>query len=231
MCRAAGEHKPAANGHSQRTQRSGADGEKTQVDATKFAFAIQDAGSVNHIVVFLLGTIPFQPGYGATVHMLWPGKQQWQLLGIQLRNTAGEPADMSIEDLTGLSAAATLGISVEPLPLILSQMSSLPAASASSPSLGAGPPPSSSAALVPAAAGGGHTVRDPTAVALRILENFYNYVTSFAASSVPAGAQVLGPPAQVVSPNAVVPVRIFVEWYNKICAKVKADPSSLFKDA
>jgi hypothetical protein len=34
-------------------------------------------------VVFLLGTIPFDPGYAATVHFLWPGGENgWKLLGM-----------------------------------------------------------------------------------------------------------------------------------------------------
>ena len=48
---------------------------------TKFAAQIPNAETVNHIVVFLTGAVPFQPGYGATVHFLWPGKE-WRLLGM-----------------------------------------------------------------------------------------------------------------------------------------------------
>lgn len=51
-----------------------------QVDVNKYVFELSDAQNINHIVVFLLGTIPFEPGYAATVHLLWPNKE-WQLLG------------------------------------------------------------------------------------------------------------------------------------------------------
>jgi hypothetical protein len=51
-----------------------------QVDVNKYVFELSDAQLINHIVVFLLGTIPFEPGYAATVHLLWPNKE-WQLLG------------------------------------------------------------------------------------------------------------------------------------------------------
>jgi hypothetical protein len=40
-----------------------------QVDAQKYLFQIYDATEVNHLVVFLTGTLP--EGYGATVHFLW----------------------------------------------------------------------------------------------------------------------------------------------------------------
>ena len=52
-----------------------------QVDVNKYVFELTDAQAINHIVVFLLGTIPFQPGFGATVHLLWPNKE-WQFLGV-----------------------------------------------------------------------------------------------------------------------------------------------------
>ncbi|KAJ3302675.1 hypothetical protein HDV03_004795 [Kappamyces sp. JEL0829] len=56
----------------------------TQVDTQRYIFQIQDAPTVNHLVVFLLGHTPFPPGYGATVHFLWPSASQpaWVFLGI-----------------------------------------------------------------------------------------------------------------------------------------------------
>jgi hypothetical protein len=48
----------------------------------KYIFELPDAASINHIVVFLLGTVPFDSGYAATVHFLWPGSEgNWKLLG------------------------------------------------------------------------------------------------------------------------------------------------------
>jgi hypothetical protein len=46
----------------------------------QYVFELTNAQTINHIVVFLLGTIPFEPGYAATVHLHWPNKE-WQLLG------------------------------------------------------------------------------------------------------------------------------------------------------
>ncbi|KAF8605453.1 DUF775-domain-containing protein [Ceratobasidium sp. AG-I] len=51
-----------------------------QVDETHAAFTIDAASNVNHICVFMLGTVPFPPGFAATVHFHWPGKG-FQLLG------------------------------------------------------------------------------------------------------------------------------------------------------
>ncbi|KAF9976023.1 hypothetical protein BGZ73_009234 [Actinomortierella ambigua] len=73
-----------------------------QVDVNKFTFQLDDANNINHIVVFLLGTIPFQDGYAATVHLLWPNKT-WQLLGM-ISNTKPS-AIFRLKDMTGRTGA------------------------------------------------------------------------------------------------------------------------------
>ncbi|KAJ3063658.1 hypothetical protein HDU98_000542 [Podochytrium sp. JEL0797] len=109
-----------------------------QVDQTKYVFELQDAKSINHIVVFLTGASPFPHGYGATVHFLWPNPNApptWQLLGLlsnekpsavfklgqrQSASTNSAAGDSMMEDSTNNLAneppiTAQLGISIEPL--------------------------------------------------------------------------------------------------------------------
>ncbi|EEB97838.1 hypothetical protein MPER_02756 [Moniliophthora perniciosa FA553] len=45
-----------------------------QVDETHALFELPNASTINHVCVFLLGTIPFPDGYGATVHFHWAGE-------------------------------------------------------------------------------------------------------------------------------------------------------------
>ena len=52
-----------------------------QVDETHALFELPNASAINHVCVFLLGTVPFPDGYGAAVHFHWPGKG-FQLLGM-----------------------------------------------------------------------------------------------------------------------------------------------------
>jgi protein Hikeshi len=52
----------------------------TIIDEQRAYFSVPNASQMNHICVFLLGTTPFPDGYGATVHLHWPGKG-FQLLG------------------------------------------------------------------------------------------------------------------------------------------------------
>merc|ERR1711962_1200836 len=55
-----------------------------QASPTNFITEIHDADSVNHVVVFLTGQLPFPEGLGGAVYFSWPqpeGGQTWQLLG------------------------------------------------------------------------------------------------------------------------------------------------------
>ncbi|KAJ9071060.1 hypothetical protein DSO57_1000737 [Entomophthora muscae] len=80
---------------------------------------------INHIVVFMLGTIPFEPGFGATVHFLWPNKV-WQFLEIITNEKPSAVFRLRPQDLANLDdlspdQTVTLGISIEPLQVVEQQ--------------------------------------------------------------------------------------------------------------
>lgn len=55
-----------------------------QVAGDKFVFNLPDYENVNHVVVFMLGTVPFPAGMGGAVYFSFPDPsvgQVWQLLG------------------------------------------------------------------------------------------------------------------------------------------------------
>ena len=56
-----------------------------KVSPTNCIAEIPDADSVNHVVIFLTGAIPFPDGMGGAVYFSWPqptgNGQVWQLLG------------------------------------------------------------------------------------------------------------------------------------------------------
>ncbi|CAG8619612.1 1851_t:CDS:2, partial [Acaulospora colombiana] len=204
-----------------------------QVDVNKYIFEIPDAATINHIVVLLLGTIPFEPGFAATVHFLWPGGEQgWKLLGMlsndkpsaifRLRGTAvpgvtsnvpsfGLPKllpnyteEMSMDDNDAPSASpvtATLGISIEQIAMVESQIATLRQTSNQQPS----------------------TTTEVSQIPLNILKNLYNYVTSFATSSTPFNAQIIG------TGNTYISIKVFQDWYDLFLRKVKADPNIVLK--
>ncbi|GFZ43018.1 hypothetical protein JCM24511_00736 [Saitozyma sp. JCM 24511] len=91
------------------------------VDETHFVFPLEQPYEINHLTVFLLGTIPFPEGYGASVHFAWPGKD-YIPLGVLTNSKPSSiyrlrphlPSDLPPNALA--SPPATLGIEIAPLP-------------------------------------------------------------------------------------------------------------------
>ncbi|KXN89715.1 hypothetical protein AN958_05255 [Leucoagaricus sp. SymC.cos] len=180
-----------------------------QIDETHALFELPQASNINHVCVFLLGTVPFPDGYGATVHFFWPGKG-FQLLGMQLSNdkpsvifrlrgtftsnpasshtqnafTSASPMPTSDADVT-----AILGLSIEPLDQVQAQMSALNSAVVKvTPDL----------------------TKDPNLLANRIINHLFNYVSSFINAS------------GTVTPDVMVPMSIISKWYDNFLSKVRA---------
>ncbi|KIK07065.1 hypothetical protein K443DRAFT_87991 [Laccaria amethystina LaAM-08-1] len=176
-----------------------------QIDDTHAYFQLQSASSINHICVFLLGTVPFPDGYGATVHFFWPGKG-FQLLGMlsnekpsaifRLKGTGFTSGTSTINAFSAFSqqgvqqndVTATLGLSIEPLSEIQLQMQTLP-----------------SALTKP----GADMMRDPTVLAERIVKHLFNYVSGFTGGS-------------GMSPDVAVPMSVIAKWYESFMGKIRA---------
>ncbi|KAJ2732227.1 hypothetical protein H4S06_006859 [Coemansia sp. BCRC 34490] len=206
-----------------------------QVDVNKYVFELSDAHSINHIVVFLLGTIPFEPGYAATVHLLWPNKS-WQLLGA-LSNDKPSAIFRLKSTLTPEEAAARmpsisaeLGISIEPLQAVEQQMQTKHQQQHQQDSTAMAAPTAQSHSLVPAssarAEGSGNVAGMPfqaaKAFSERVLQNLYDYAMSFAARQDPSTMGPIGSNA----PVQVLPVRVFEDWYASFLRKVQRDPDT-----
>jgi hypothetical protein len=178
-----------------------------QVDDTHAYFELANASTINHVCVFLIGTVPFPDGYGAAVHFFWPGKG-FQLLGMlsnekpsaifRLRGTySGETSSAAQNKFSTFSSAqpgaqqdvtAILGLSIEPLMQIQSQLQSLPSAVASP---------------------GSDLTRDPTKLAERIVKHLFNYISGFTSG---------GP----LSPDLAIPISLIAKWYETFLSKVRA---------
>ncbi|KAI0800074.1 DUF775-domain-containing protein [Fomes fomentarius] len=177
-----------------------------QIDETHAIFELPAAGSINHVCVFLLGTVPFPEGYGATVHFFWPGKG-FQLLGMlsnekpsaifrlrgtysaQSTNTHAVFTDAA-NDAGPSDVTAFLGLSVEPLPQIMQEVSVLP----------------SSVAKAQA-----NPVADATLMAERVVKNLFNYVSSF-----------VGGNPSAISPDLMIPMGMIAKWYENFVSKVRS---------
>ncbi|EEB05570.1 inositol metabolism protein Opi10 [Schizosaccharomyces japonicus yFS275] len=181
-----------------------------QISENQFLFVLENAESINHIVVFVLPTSPFPNGFGAKVYFQWPDKP-FQYLGyltnekpsaiFRLKNTV-QQFTQGAGPVSGITAS--LGISVEPLESIAQE------AMASS---------SSTALAKPAA--------PPSSIAERILKNLYNFLASFAVSNLPPYATGLGD----LRPNdTYVPLRVFQDWHAKFLSKLTNNPNFLNED-
>ncbi|KAH8083779.1 DUF775-domain-containing protein [Cristinia sonorae] len=172
-----------------------------QVDESHAMFEVPHAESINHMCVFLLGTVPFPNGYGATVHFFWPGKG-FQLLGMLSNDkpsaifrlkgtftsqTASEQAHPMFTAAAGFGVTTILWISIEPLSQISQQVSSLPSAVATR------------SAVAP----------DATVLAERIVKHLFNYISGF----VTGGS---------VTEETTVPMGVIARWYGSFLAKAKA---------
>ncbi|CAG8558489.1 9212_t:CDS:2 [Paraglomus occultum] len=215
-----------------------------QVDVNKYVFELPDAASINHIVVFLLGTIPFDPGYAATVHFLWPEKE-WKLLGMlsnekpsaifRLRGSIIPASQSTTSFSSGFTYTATrlLPSSTGGMSMDLNETTANASASVTA-VLGISIEPTD------VVAGQIKTLQSQTStpsftpsfdnltlIAVNVLKNLYNYTTSFTTSNLPFGAQILGDPA---GSQFFLPMKVFQEWYENFTRKVKVDPGFLLKN-
>ncbi|KAI9345208.1 hypothetical protein BDR26DRAFT_932298 [Obelidium mucronatum] len=196
-----------------------------QVDQSKYVFELHDATSINHIVVFLLGTTPFPQGYGATVHFLWyvyyrtKNRQAVFKLGQKQSSSSGSAGDSMMEDSNPNLLAheptitASLGISIEPLE---SCMRAVEAAKTHIDSAMGG----SEMALSTTKSIGS----DPHVIGSKLMESLYNYCSSFATNLPPGGNALFGRDWN----TTFVPLKAIQDWYQNLQRKFKIDPSGSF---
>ncbi|KAJ1309143.1 hypothetical protein OPQ81_004816 [Rhizoctonia solani] len=198
-----------------------------QIDETHVAFTIESAANVNHICVFMLGTVPFPPGYAATVHFHWPGKG-FQLLGMisnekpsavfRLRGSY-TPAQLQSHSTLSSAAAiggpvpatndvtAILGIAVEPIQVVEAQtnaISNLVQTGLSTDNRLVKP--------------GSQGLSDPTVLAERIVKHLFTYLSSFVSD-----------PGSL-SADTVIPLNIIRRWYDNFLAKIRSGGVSFLEN-
>ncbi|XP_043270385.1 protein OPI10 homolog [Venturia canescens] len=109
-----------------------------QVGETQFLITVNDADNINHIGLFLTGTVPFPEGMGGAVYFSWPDPNappNWQFLGYisnckpsaifkisnLKKNHEFENSNLGIFGIGKISHVAQIGVSVEPLNIIEQQ--------------------------------------------------------------------------------------------------------------
>ncbi|XP_076232163.1 protein OPI10 homolog [Calliopsis andreniformis] len=113
-----------------------------QIGENQFLITVPDADNINHIVVFLTGTIPFPDGTGGAVYFSWPdpiAPPNWQFLGYisngkpsaifkistLKKNHEFENSNVGIFGVGKISHVAQIGVSIEPLGAIEMQATTL----------------------------------------------------------------------------------------------------------
>ncbi|KDQ54175.1 hypothetical protein JAAARDRAFT_413789 [Jaapia argillacea MUCL 33604] len=192
----------------------------TQIDESHACFELPNAGAINHICVFLLGTgcfdvVPFPDGYGATVHFYWPGRG-FQLLGMlsnekpsaifRLKGTfmastssAAHTAfssgtntpTITVDGIPNMTeVTAVLGLAIEPLSTISQEMALLPSSLSR-------PNPT-------------NMMADPSILAERIVKHLFNYVSSFVSG-----------PGVGITPESMVQMGVIARWYDSFLSKIR----------
>lgn len=97
-----------------------------QVSQAKYLFSLDDALSINHIVIFLTGVAPLPTGFAAAVYFGWPPYKEFKYLGFisnekpsaifRLSGLTQEYQNGSIKEVEMKSeenVVAQIGISIE----------------------------------------------------------------------------------------------------------------------
>ena len=186
--------------------------EVKQVDSNTFLLGLEQADTVNHVVVFLTGQVSFSEGHGGSIYIGWPspvteggGGISWQLLGyisnqkpsaifklVKLKSDlVVNPFSQELMHtvVTHQPTHAQIGIMVEPLSELVQKM---PATNTEVSSL--------------------HSF---TEFSQKMLENFFNYASSFSVS----------PSNSPIDPSGTyVPMQVLQHWYLNFQRRLQANP-------
>ncbi|XP_003219392.1 protein Hikeshi isoform X1 [Anolis carolinensis] len=176
-----------------------------QVAEDKFVFDLPDYESINHVVVFMLGTVPFPERMGGSVYFCYPnenGLAVWQLLGFVtndkpsaifkisgLKTGKGSQHPFGAMNIPQMPSVAQIGISVELLELLAQQT------------------PVASAAV--------SSVNSFTEFTQKMLDNFYNFASSFTITQ----AQMVPNPSE-----AFIPANVVLKWYENFQRRLTQNP-------
>ncbi|PVU94893.1 hypothetical protein BB561_002198 [Smittium simulii] len=173
-----------------------------QVAENKFIFKLEQPHLINHLVVFLLGTVSFPEGYAATVHFKYP-QAEWVYLGAVSNDKPSAIFRLGKKDPAAFASPDTLvaeiGISVETVQDVAStvqqnsQQTQLVSSQLSPP--------------------------NPNNTAVKILQNLYDYLMSFATKQA-QNPVLFGSNSPLPNGTQVIPAKAVEEWYKSYSNKI-----------
>ena len=183
-----------------------------QVDSNTFVLALEQVDSINHVVVFLTGQVPFTPDFGGAIYFGWPspesGGVSWQFLGYISNDKPSaifklakvKPSEMHanpfsqplMDTLVNMKSLtnAQIGILVEPL-IEISQKTAAQDTEASK-------------------------VDNFMEFAQKMVENLFNYASSFAVSPLQGTMQPT---------TNYVPIDTLQTWYTNFQRRLQTNPN------
>lgn len=187
-----------------------------QVAPDKYVFQIENGAKVNHMVVFVLPDMAIPPGMAASVYFQLPGKD-FELLGglsadkpsaifkingqSNVISTGGmADTDMMMDDNAGQNQdfTITVGVSIEPINVVAQAVEGAKQQQQQQ-----------QQQLQPAVKAAPTNANDIAALANKIVQHAYNFLSGY------AGA------------DGKVPMRVFDDWWNKFKTKLQNNPRFL----
>ncbi|XP_031571298.1 protein Hikeshi-like [Actinia tenebrosa] len=176
-----------------------------QVGPTQVVFNLPDADSIQHIVIFLTGAVPFPDNMGGAVYYCFPSPQgqSWQLLGFisnakpsaifkiskaKPEDVVSNPFSLNVQQQD--HTMAQIGISIEPLTQLAQQ--------------------------TPVANATPTTLNTFVQFTQKMMESFVNYASSFSITQ----TQMTPNPSE-----SFIPMSVVQKWYLSFERKLACDPN------
>ncbi|KAI8667843.1 DUF775 domain-containing protein [Fusarium keratoplasticum] len=172
---------------------------------TSFLYSLPTSKSFSHIVVFMLPGVSLPPNTAAAIYLataqdVAAAAQSGGTPNFRFLGGIGPGKESAMFKVSGGADASGLmvGVSVEPEESVGQRLQELAANKASNSSSGGQP--------------------STTVLAQRIIQNAFNFLSSFSGTAGPGGVEV-------------VPLKAFEDWWRKFESRVRADPSFLEKQS
>lgn len=163
---------------------------------TSFVYTLPASKPFSHVVVLMLPGVAVPPGTAAAIYLASsPDPAAFKFLGAI--GPGKESAVFKISGGAGASGEMLVGVSVEPEDAVAAQMQQ-----------------KAGALSTVGAAASSSTQPSTVVLAQRIIQNAFNFLSSFSGAAGPGGVEV-------------VPLKAFEEWWRKFESRVRSDPSFL----
>lgn len=167
---------------------------------TSFLYALPSSKPFSHIVIFLLPGISIPDDSAAAIYLASQPQNPSAAPNFKFLGAIGPGKESAVFSVSGAGAQQGLivGVSVEPANEVAPKLQELAANKSNS------------------SGAGSSSQQQPSTVVLaqRIIQNAFNFLTSFSGTAGPGGVEV-------------VPLKAFEEWWKKFEGRVRADPSFL----